>query len=115
MGNFWGFWLAAWWEAWKVLGLMEKEGSELSCSKQFSKQGRKHECSRIPQGCNVVNKDLILPVLIVGSHTKMIYERAPVCLLIVLASSVTGITCEYEDVQERREIHPSVHLFIFNQ
>lgn len=94
-----------------MLGLAEKEGSELS----FSKWGKEHECSWLPQGWNVVNKDLLLPVLIVGSYTKTTYERAPVCSLTVLTSSVTSVTCEYEDVQKRREIHPSVHSFIVSQ
>ena len=61
MGNFGGcFWLVAWWGAWEVLGLMGKESSGL----RFSK---------LSQGWNIVNKDLFLPALIVGSYSKALW------------------------------------------
>ena len=43
----------AWWGTWEVLGLMGKKGSEL-------------RCSELSQGWTVLNKDLLLPALIVG-------------------------------------------------
>ena len=51
-----------------MLGLVGKEGSEMRCSK-------------LSQGWNVVNKDLFLPALIVGSYTKVLCEWALVCLV----------------------------------
>ena len=58
MGHFGGcFWLAAHWGAWEVLGVVGKKGSELRCFK-------------LSQGWNVVNKDLLLPALIVRSFPK---------------------------------------------
>ena len=59
MGNFGGFRLTAFRGTREVLGLMEKEGSEHKCSER-----------PLPQGWNIVNKDLFLPTLIVWSFTK---------------------------------------------
>ena len=57
MGGFGGYsWVVALWRAWEVLGVLEKEDSELMCSK-------------LSQGWNIVNKDQLLPALI-GSFTK---------------------------------------------
>ena len=47
----------------EVQGLVGKLGSEL-------------RCSRLPQGQNVVNKDLFLPALIVESFIKVTHEWA---------------------------------------
>ena len=47
----------------EVLGLVGKKGSEHKCS----------ECSR---GRNIVNKNLFLPELIVGSFTKAPHGQA---------------------------------------
>ena len=59
-----------------MLGLLGKEGSEV-------------RCSDLPQGWNVVNKDMLLPTLIVRSFTKATHEWTLVCLPTVLVSSVT--------------------------
>ena len=48
------------WEAREVLGLVGKQVSEL------------------PQGWNIVNKNVFLPILIVESYTKVPNEWAPV-------------------------------------
>ena len=58
-------WLIAFWGAREVLGLTGEQGSELNCS-------------QAPQGWNIVNKDLFLLLLIVGSYTKAPHERDPV-------------------------------------
>ena len=47
-----------------MLGLMKQLGSERGYSKSH-------------QGWNVINKDLFLPALIVGSYTKATHEWAP--------------------------------------
>ena len=76
MGNFGGYFgLIAWWGAREVLDLVGELGSE-------------NECSRLPQGWNVVNKD-ILPALVIGSYTMVLRGQALVCSLTVLANSVT--------------------------
>ena len=46
-------------------------------------------CSRFPQGWNVVNKDPLLPALIVGSVTKVLRGWALVHSLTVFMSLVT--------------------------
>ena len=53
-----------------MLGFMGKEGSEVKYSKSS-------------QGWNIVNKDLFLPALIVGSFTKVPLGWAPVCWVTV--------------------------------
>ena len=71
MGNYWVcFWLISFWGTKEVLGLVGKEGS-------------KHKCSELPQGGNIVNRNLFLPALIVGSFTKAPHGRGPVCSLIL--------------------------------
>ena len=48
---------------------MEKELSQLRCSEPS-------------QGWNIVNEDLLLPALIVGSFTNVPHGQAPVCGLL---------------------------------
>ena len=66
-----------------MLGLMGKEDSEL-------------RCFELSQGWNTVNKDLLLPALIVGSYTMVTYEWAPVCSVTYTYMSIIHICmCVY--------------------
>ena len=53
-----------------MLGLREEQGSECKCSQH-------------PQDWNIINKNLFLSILIVGSYTKVPCEQDPVCLVTV--------------------------------
>ena len=57
-----------------MLGLVGKEGSEPKWSETI-------------QGWNIVNKDLFLSALIVGSFTRAPRDRAPLCLVTILYST----------------------------
>lgn len=63
------------------------------------------ECSQLPQGWNVVHKDMLLPALIAGLYTEAPHERAPVSSLAVLVSSVTS---------SETEIYLKVYPNLFN-
>ena len=76
MGSFWGcFWLIPWWRAWEVLCLVGEEGSELRCSK-------------LSQGWNVVNKDLLLPAFTVESFTTTPCGWVPAWSVSLIASLI---------------------------
>ena len=63
MGNY-GAWL---WLS--LLGSKGRAGSQ-------EEQGSGHQCSQPLQGWNLVNKNLFLSTLMVGSHTKLPREWA---------------------------------------
>lgn len=79
MGSFWGFWIIDIWGSREGLGLMGEQGSELKYPQH-------------PESWNTVNKDLFLPVLIVGPYTKAPCQWAAVCLVTIVVNEFPNLS-----------------------